>query len=308
MTTRIDFLPSPTVSLRIVTFNVACGHLFTTNRAQRMAAIGWLLRQLDPDLVALQESFTRGDRQLMLAALVGSRLVHLADFPAGVVGNGLLTMSAFPIIERTFHRYRYSSPWFKIHQGDWWAGKGIGLIRVRVSEELVIDFYNTHTQPDRGDPANRLVRERQLQELVAFLERSRGADTAAFVAGDLNAPLGAGEMRKAMAAARLVPVMAVPSDLDFIFAVDDRGYQFRTIETITLAATIPASTAEIFLDRAPTPVEFWRMHRSTGGETALSDHTGYLSTVAITRTEAGRATREVARSRGDRMSPGAADA
>lgn len=269
------------VLLKLVTFNVACGYLFTTNRPERMRAIGQLIQDADPDLVGLQEAFTRRDRGVLLQALSGSRLVHRARFPAGVIGNGLLTLSAFPIVARTFHRFRHSSPWYKIHQGDWWAGKGVGLARILLPGGQPVDFHNTHTQPDRGDDANVGVRHRQLQEFARFVNAHRQPGVPALVAGDFNTGIDADDLRQAMALAALAPVMTRRSDIDFLLAGDDPSCRVEAIDTAVLAGSIPGRGSALFLDRAPTPRELWRMHRGPAQATALSDHPGYLSRVAI---------------------------
>lgn len=269
------------MSLKLVTFNIACGYLFTTNRPERMRAIGALIRDADPDLVGLQEAFTRRDRGVLLQALSGSRLVHRARFPAGVVGNGLLTLSAFPIIARAFHRYRHSSPWYKVHQGDWWAGKGIGLARVQLPGGRQVDFHNTHTQPDRGDAANVTVRHHQLQEFARFVNATREPGIPTLIAGDFNTGIDAGDLRQAMALAALAPAMTRGSDIDFLLAGDDPSCRVQAIDTAVLAGSIPGHGSALFLDRAPTPRELWRMHRGPAQTTALSDHPGYLSRVTI---------------------------
>lgn len=112
------FTPPPPLSesltLKVVTFNIADAYLFTGNRQERMRAIAAKLTELDPDLAGIQESFVEADRNLLLDSLAGSRLKHHVMFPAGTVGNGLLILSAFPIQEAFFHRYQSSNSWYKL--------------------------------------------------------------------------------------------------------------------------------------------------------------------------------------------------
>lgn len=269
------------LTLKLVTFNIACGYLFTTNRRERMRAIGQLLKELDPDIVGIQEAFTRRDRDVLLHAIAGSRLQYRAEFPGGVVGNGMLTLSAHPIVERSFHRYRHSNPWYKIHQGDWWAGKGVGLTRIGLASGDSLDFYNTHTQPDRGDPANQDVRFGQIVELAAFVNRTHRADTPAFVVGDFNTGMGCADLNHAMTEAELTLAMTVQARIDFIFAVQHPGLQMEILDTQEIAGATQGRHSALFLNRAPTPTEFWRMSFGPGEMSALSDHPGYVSTVRL---------------------------
>ena len=57
------------LTLKIVTYNIADGYLFTTNRRERIQAIAALLTELDPDIVGLQECFIASDRELLLESL-----------------------------------------------------------------------------------------------------------------------------------------------------------------------------------------------------------------------------------------------
>ncbi len=272
------------MDLKIVTYNIACAHLFTTNRPERMRAIGKLLIELDPDIVGLQESFTARERALLLEALADSRLHYHADYPAATVGNGMLTLSAYPIVERYFYRFKHSNPWYKLHQGDWWAGKGVGLARIALPCGAVIDFYNTHAQATRGDDANTAARYEQMGELARFMNASRIPTAPAFIVGDFNTKLGRPDLERAISEARLTSMMTLDSGIDFVFAVDDSRYQIDALETIKLIGQTQGSKAAIFLSRAPTPRELRGIYFGPGETTALSDHTGFMTTVRITPT------------------------
>jgi endonuclease/exonuclease/phosphatase family metal-dependent hydrolase len=274
--------PHVPLQLKIVTFNIADGYLFTANRAERMRAIGALLTKLDPDIVGLQESFVSGDRKILLQALSRSRLRYHAEYPAATVGNGLLTLSAFPITEVYFHRFKNSNPWYKIHQGDWWSGKGVGLARIRLPSGRKIDFFNLHAQPDRRDAANRRVRALQMEEMAVFVNRSTSDAVPALVVGDFNTGIEAPDLRQAMNKARMHPAVTLDTGIDTILAVDAPGYGVKVIDTIRLAGVAQGSAAAIFLDRAPTLVELWRMRFGPAEMTPLSDHHGVMSTLSIT--------------------------
>lgn len=277
------FLETPS-TLKIVTFNIADGYLFTTNRAERMKAIAALLTELDPDLVGIQESFVAKDRQVLLEALEDSRLRYHADFPAATVGNGLLTLSAYPIVEHYFHRYKSNNSWYKIHQGDWWAGKGVGLTRIELPSGAQVDFYNTHAQAGRKDEANYRARHEQMGELAAFINKSRSGTAPVFVVGDFNTHKERDDFQRVLNEANLKLAINMDTGIDFILASRDSRYGIEVLKTQTLEGTAHGSRAAIFLSRAPLPGEFWRMHFGPAEDTPLSDHNGFMSTVAIRKT------------------------
>ena len=273
------------LTLKIVTYNIADGYLFTTNRRERIQAIAALLTELDPDIVGLQECFIASDRELLLESLKDSRLRYHADYPAATVGNGLFTLSAYPIVEQYFHRFRANNPWYKLYQGDWWAGKGIGLARIALPSGAQIDFYNTHAQAGRRDENNLRVRDLQMRELSAFLNESRSRTAPAFIVGDFNTRLGRSDLQYAMDNSSLRPVVTIDTGIDFIFTAENDLYDIEAVETQAIEGCAQGSASAIFLSRAPSPRELWKMWFGKSEETPLSDHTGYMSTIVIhTRT------------------------
>jgi endonuclease/exonuclease/phosphatase family metal-dependent hydrolase len=276
---------SEPIILKIITFNIANAYLFTTNRPERVKEIGRILTELDPDIVGLQESFIAKDRKLLLETLADSRLKYHVDFPAATVGNGLLILSAFPIVEHYFWRYRTNNPWYKIHQGDWWAGKGIGLARVQLPDGCILDFYNTHAQAGRGDPANADVRFEQMGELAKFMNESRNHSGPAFIVGDFNTRMGKPDLERAIEEAGLELTMTIDTGIDMVFAAKDDNYRFEALDTVAIKGEVQGSKGNIFLARVPTPGELRRMLFGPGEMTSISDHNGFMTTVSITKQE-----------------------
>jgi endonuclease/exonuclease/phosphatase family metal-dependent hydrolase len=269
------------VTLRLVTFNVAAGYLFTNNRPERMRAIAAVLRELDPDLVGLQEAFIEADRDLLWSELRGSRLAHQVRFPGATVGNGLWILSAHPIREAWFHRYGHAGRWWRLWEGDWWAGKGIGLARVEIPEVGFVDFFDTHAQAGRGNPENETVRLGQMEELARFVGEARLPTAPAFVVGDFNTRPGNPDYELAVREARLVRAMSLDSRIDHIFAIGDPRYRFEVEDTRVIAGETQGSGPGIFLSRAPTFRELLAMVFGGPGPTPLSDHPGYVAQVRV---------------------------
>lgn len=269
------------LTLRVVTFNIAAAYGFTNNRAVRLRALADLLRELDPDLVGLQEAFVASDRDALLRHLAGTRLRHHVRFPSATVGNGLWILSAHPIEEAWFHRYERNGRWYRLWEGDWWAGKGIGLARVRLPGGGLVDFFDTHAQAGRDNPENEVVRLGQMEELARFVNEARLPGVPAFVVGDLNTRPGWPDFELAVREAALIRLMQLDSEIDHVFGVRDPALRYEVLETRELGRRIASPRPEVFLDRAPNLREVGRMLFGRPGTTRLSDHPGYLSTIRV---------------------------
>lgn len=281
----LDVPPEPLekpVTLKLATYNIANAYLFTFNRPERMRGIARKLIELDPDLVALQEAFIKRNRKILYGELADSRLKYHVRFPSATLGNGLLILSAFPIAEAYFYRYTRAGKWWKVWEGDWWAGKGVGLARVRLPGGGCIDFYNTHAQaPRRNNPYNVSVRASQMRELAAFINASRCKTAPAFLAGDLNTTPKNGDYQRLRQEAGLVRVMDLPSHIDHVFAADSPHYRFQVLGTVEISGRIQGSEAAVFLVKPPTWEEFKKMVLRPAEQTPLSDHPGYMTTVRV---------------------------
>ncbi len=248
------------VTLKVVTFNVQDLIPVGKNRPERMRAIGAILTELDPDIVGFQEAFIRKDREILLDALAGSRLRYYEYFPSATVGSGKLIVSAFPVVEAWFHRYTQSNCWYDFKEGDWWAGKGVGLARLELPHNLgYLDFYDTHLQA--GYPGNgyETVRQAQVFELAGFVKDSATGTSPALVVGDMNYFVGSPEHQIAVEAG-WERLMTIDSGIDHIFAMNNPRYRFEVLDTIAIERDIPVA----------------------GGTTPLSDHRGYMTTLRIT--------------------------
>ncbi len=272
-----------TVTLKVVTYNIANARGFTTNRVERIRGVAQKLKELDPDIVGLQEAFVKKDRELLYAELADSRLQYHVRYPCATVGNGLLTLSAYPIEESYFHRYADNNPWYRFWEGDWWAGKGVGLARVRLPGGACVDFYNTHAQAGRRRPTLYLeVRIKQMAALAEFMNATRTGSGPAIVLGDFNTLTEREDMLTAIRGADLVRTMTIDSLIDHIFVARNPRYRFEAEETLSISGTVLGAHKGIFLGRAPTPREIYAMFYGKPGETALSDHSGYLTRLRIT--------------------------
>jgi len=243
------------ITIKVVTYNIQALWVVGMNRPARMKALGEELTELDPDIVGFQEVFVPENRALLLECLKGSRLKYHQYYPSRLVGSGLLIMSAYPIREVFFHQYKASNPWYRVWEGDWWAGKGVALARIELPDGSgFLDFYDTHAQAGYGIPDYREVRKFQMGELARFVNASHLPTAAGLLVGDMNCGAGSDDFEIAVTGAKLVRQMAVPSAIDHIF------------EVATPPATIEVSESLEIRER---------------NGLRLSDHNGYVSTIVI---------------------------
>lgn len=247
-------------TLKLVTFNIQDLLVVAKDHEDRMMAIARKLSTLDPDIVGFQEAFIGEHRELLIGELEKyTRLRHFQYYPSGKVGSGVLTASAFPIREAWFHRYADSNPWWKVWEGDYWAGKGAGLARIELPNGALLDFFNTHAQADYGVPANTIVRRNQMSGLAQFVNEAKMGSVPVFVVGDLNSRVGSAEFDAAVVPTKLARVMNIDSHIDHILAVNDPAYSFTVLDTQPIVERV----------------------RSNGKEFDLSDHPGFYTLVQV---------------------------
>jgi len=258
------------VTLRVMTFNIQDLGVVAQDHVPRMKAIARKLSELDPDIVGFQESFTADHRAILTAELQAqTRLVYFQYYSSGIGGSGLLTASALPIEEVYFHRYTVANPWWKVWEGDWWAGKGVSLARVRLGNGALFDLFNTHAQAGYGNPAYTVIREQQMAEAAEFINACKLPNVPAVLVGDLNCRVGDPDFERVYAGASLMQLRTMTGGIDHILGVQAPGHTFEVTETVRVA--------ERFTVREFDPYEADPERTSH-----LTDHPGFLSVIRIT--------------------------
>ncbi len=174
----------------------------TPQRQARMAAV---LRELDPDLVAVQEV----ENRFLLERFVHK---HLPDSGYQVVlieGNddrgidvGLL--SRLPVRSSTSYRHRR----FRAANGREYNFRR-DLLRVEISAPMRFDVFVAHLKSQRGDHGAELIRTAEAEE-IARIVREEAAEHASYRAvllGDLNEKPGGNTLRT-LTEAGLIDTMA----------------------------------------------------------------------------------------------------
>ena len=105
--------------------------------------------------------------------------------------SGLSIISKFPFHEVEFNSYTEHGDWTKATiDGEWFARKGVGRVRIEPKEGVTMDVFVTHTAAD-PDPkyhsyTNEWYRDQQVKELMESYVTKSKADLV-LLAGDFNA-------------------------------------------------------------------------------------------------------------------------
>lgn len=112
------------------------------DREKRVTAIADALATGGYDLVSLQEVWSESDFQKLKSRVINA-LPYSYYFYSGVAGSGLCVFSKYPIEKAFYHGWRLNGYVHRIQHGDWFGGKGVGMVKVNVNGQYV-NFYTAH--------------------------------------------------------------------------------------------------------------------------------------------------------------------
>ncbi|EGZ10082.1 sphingomyelin phosphodiesterase-like protein [Phytophthora sojae] len=187
------------VRLRVLSLN-AWGLPVAPKCTERAAEIASAISS-DYELVVLQEIWHLRERNLVIAKAQqsGFHYYHYFNpavgfpFPMGAdsFGTGLLVLSKFPISSALYHSFSLSGRPYALHESDFVANKGVGLLRVETPAGQ-IDVYVTHLlanynaggKPGPGDFYlwHRTGQSYELTQFIAATNRNK----LTIVCGDFN--------------------------------------------------------------------------------------------------------------------------
>jgi len=184
------------MSLNFKVFTLNCWGLLAVskNRKSRISAIAEVLAQNHFDVVCLQEVWTDRDYNL-IRERVSDVLPYSHYFYSGVTGSGICILSKHFIEETFFHQWSVNGYIHKLHHGDWWGGKGVGLCRLRVYQEtdpIYVNVYSTHLHAEYNRASDDYQAHRVLQayDTAQFILLTSGSADLIVLAGDLNTEPG----------------------------------------------------------------------------------------------------------------------
>ncbi|CAK9809840.1 Putative neutral sphingomyelinase [Anthophora quadrimaculata] len=175
------------VSINILTLNCWGIPYISKNRKARMAAIAKEFATDNYDIICLQEVWSVNDFK-MIEAMTQEQLPYSHYFYSGVVGSGICILSKFRIKNVMFHKWPLNGYVHKIHHGDWFGGKGVGLCRLQV-HNMNINVYIAHLHAEYSRYNDEYTAHRVLQafDTAQFIKMTCGGVDSVILAGDLNA-------------------------------------------------------------------------------------------------------------------------
>jgi beta-glucosidase len=145
---------------------------------ERFPLIADEIVRLEPDLIGMQEVEIAQTQSQALLDLIAARTPadglyyeyheEMKTGLAALGGEGIGVFSRYPISVKLSRDLLY--------------GRVVQLDRIKISEKLTIDLYNTHLHNEGGDE----VRKPQMESILAFVEENK-AGYLTFLTGDMNA-------------------------------------------------------------------------------------------------------------------------
>lgn len=178
------------VVMTVLTLNCWGLAFFSSDRSERISAIGKALRSGKYDIICLQELWIENDYDRIRNA-VKEILPYSHYFYSGVTGSGLCIISRWPFEAIMFHQWSLNGYIHKIFHGDWFGGKGIGLCRI-ITQGFHINIYTTHlhAQYNMNDDEYLAHRVTQAFDTAQFIRLTSEGAHFSVLAGDLNTQPG----------------------------------------------------------------------------------------------------------------------
>ncbi|KAK3927734.1 Putative neutral sphingomyelinase [Frankliniella fusca] len=172
--------------LCVLTLNCWGIPFVSKDRKARMKAIALELASGKYDIVCLQEVWSTNDFNLIRD---GAKpvLPYSHYFHSGVVGSGVCILSRYPIHDVLFHQWPVNGYVHKIHHGDWFGGKGVGLCQIYYND-LLIHVYTAHLHAEYDRESDEYIAHRVLQafDTAQFIHMTSGGADMVILGGDLN--------------------------------------------------------------------------------------------------------------------------
>ncbi|XP_068142809.1 putative neutral sphingomyelinase [Drosophila tropicalis] len=174
------------LELNILTLNIWGIPYVSSDRGLRIEAICKELSRGKYDIVSLQEVWSQLDSE-QLQKGTASTLPYAHHFHSGVMGAGLLVLSKYPILGTLFHAWSVNGYFHRIQHADWFGGKGVGLCRILIGDQMV-HLYNAHLHAEYDNDNDEYKTHRVIQafDTAQFIEATRGNSVLQILAGDLN--------------------------------------------------------------------------------------------------------------------------
>ncbi|CAI9733690.1 Hypothetical predicted protein [Octopus vulgaris] len=152
----------------------------------RIKSLAKALLESEYDIILLQEIWCISDFEY-LQLMISNKLPHSHYFHSGSFGSGMCVFTKFPINDVLYINFRLNGYAHKLQHGDWFAGKGVGLIKVEVNG-FMINIYITHIHAEYSKDNDEYFTHRLIQsfQLSQFIKQTSEKCDVVFVGGDCN--------------------------------------------------------------------------------------------------------------------------
>ncbi len=183
--TSINIDDELSINLKIMALNFQGKPFVEKDTYRRSRALGAIINIHDPDIIILQEMCQASDRERLLKDLEFTRIKHQMYFSSSVFGSGLYILSAYPFSGATFHRYRAGTPWYSLHQLDWWMGNGVGMARLDLGNDAFLDLFTFQLDANQNTHGAR-YRARQWAETLPYISHTSHPEIPTLVIGNTS--------------------------------------------------------------------------------------------------------------------------
>ncbi|XP_067913115.1 sphingomyelin phosphodiesterase 2-like [Heterodontus francisci] len=177
---------APPVRFRVFTLNCWGIRYLSKCCRERYEMIVQLLSQEKYDVVLLQEVWSEQDYHFLRSKLTSTH-PYSVYFRSGAIGSGLCVFSRYRITDSFLYRYSLNGYPYKLHHGDWFGGKSVGLVILNI-KDLIVHVYVTHLHAEYCREKDDYLPHRLLQawELGQFIRHTGKTADVTVLGGDLN--------------------------------------------------------------------------------------------------------------------------
>jgi endonuclease/exonuclease/phosphatase family metal-dependent hydrolase len=245
--------------------------------SERMRAIGARLAEFDLDVVALQEVWTPGVRDALLAAGRRAGLDHGWHNDVGLGGSGLMVLSRLPIEAARFEPFAVRGV---PRHADYYGGKGFAALRLR-GPDGPITLVDTHLHARHARSVDHQFVPHRVGQIVQIALAVLQIPDPVLAAGDFNSAEGEPEH---LVLEGLTGLRDVAAELDRRQPTVLRANPYRT------RSTKPDRRIDFLFARdgaslraTPARVErvFDGVFEHDGASLSCSNHAGVLAEIEI---------------------------
>jgi len=245
----------------------------------RMAEIGRRLCDLDVDVVAFQEVWTRGSRRALRAACEPAGLLHVWTHHTAFGGSGLLVLSRLPIAAAHFERFSVRGHPERFDHGDYYGGKG--FLRISLEHpQGPFAFITTHLHARYAADVEHAYVPQRIAQIVQLASAIWSVEEPALAVGDFNFTETDVEHRVLCGLAALRDVAV---ELDARQPTVLRGNPYRGVRKPDRRIDYVFARDGVHTRVAPLRIErvFDEVFPLEGRDASVSDHAGLLAELEI---------------------------